>query len=409
MRKKPKTVYVPWLPTPTTPISRGTDPERQFLHHVQQITIQDLAFTSSRLDFWNRLVLAPAQTSEAVRHALVALGAAHWLFLSRTPSGSPTQPETTSLENLILQQYNLAIQDLTARMGESGTTDLHLTLACCLIFFSLESMMGRYAESLQHLRAGSRLLASPNGGGSRESTPSSFESDDAICEMAQTFSTLGLNASMFLDEPIVDDLTLYTRQTRIAPSADDTFATLADARRQMSSIEVELNIGLESSNADNMRHTYHRWHDWASRLDRSHAKLTAAITTQAETHEYLALRLSRHLWFIAISQQPDAVADEAFVEVLDLADTLVQGRRDNHPVFTIQAEVVPALNFICDTTDRQYIQRRAIDLLKGMRRREGMWDSQELAEHLEDSLAARKMLRQGWDDGELGFCYPGEI
>lgn len=413
-RKKSKTVYVPWLPTPTSFIDRGSQTERRFLHHVQQNTTSHLTFTSTRLDFWNRLILAPAQTSEAVRHALVALGAAHWLFLTRIPNASPT-PEAQQLEHLILQQYNMAIQDLTARMGESATTDLHLTLACCLIFFCIESMMGRYTESIQHLRAGSRLLASPNGASpSRESTPTSFSSDDAICEMAQTFSTLGIHAALFLDEPVVDDLSLYSRFNGASELLEGPFESLADARRQISAIEVDFNHSLEGAggnvDAPQMQPIHHRVHRWMSRFDQSRKVLGESVKSQAEQHEFLSLCLSRRLWQSVIRPHTRAPSptrfadatedDQAFTEVLDLAEMLAMRRKDNHPVFTLSADIVPALNFICDTTDNAQIQRRAIHLLRGMQRREGLWDSVEVAEYLEDSLSARKILRHGWDDGE---------
>lgn len=406
IRKKPKKVYVPWLPTPMDTIRRGSDSERRFLHHVQQSTIKDLAFSSNRLEFWNRLVLAPAHSSEAVRHALVALGAAHWIFLTR-PSSPSMALETHKLENLVLAQYNQAIQHLTSQMSESKTTDFHLTLVCCLIFFSLENLMGRYAESLQHLRAGSRLLASPNGNPtSRENSPNSpvsFTSDDAICEMAEMFSTLGVHASLFLDEPVVDDLSFYYRVKTGLDDSNRPFSDLAEARSHLCAIEVDFNTNLERSQDDwdspGLSPIYDRLRQWVERFDQSSMHVNSAKFDQAEQREYLALKLSRRLWMTAIDSADTIDDDEAFSEVLNLVEMLALCNSNNsHPLFTLHADVVPALNFVGDTSDDPDIQRRAIRLLRSMQRREGLWDSQDVAEYLEDSLVARKMLRHGWDN-----------
>lgn len=403
-RKKPKKVFVPWLPTPIDTIRQGSDSERRFLHHVQQSTIKDLAFSSNRLEFWNRLVLAPAHSSEAVRHALVALGAAHWLFITG-PSTPSTLEEITKLQNLVLAQYNQAIQHLTSQMTESKTTDFHLTLVCCLVFFALENLMGRYAESLQHLRAASRLLASPDGyPASRQDSPGPFASDDAICEMAEMFSTLGVQASLFLDEPVVDDLSFYYRlKAGHKEETDEPFSDLADARSHLCAIEVEFNNKLEHSKDDIdspvLEAIFDKFRRWVARFDRSNIKPGNMDCTFIEQREYLALKLSRRLWLAAFDSESTEDDNDAYTEVLDLAEVLVLSNAKNtHPVFTLHADVVPALNFVCDASENVGIQQRAIKLLRSMKRREGLWDSQDVAEYLQDSITARKMLMHGWDD-----------
>ena len=349
-------------------------------------------------------MLAPAHSSEAVRHALVALGAAHWLFLTGSSSPS-TSPETTKLHHLVLAQYNQAIQHLTSQMHESKTTDFHLTLVCCLVFYSLENLMGRYAESLQHLRSGSRLLACPNGyPASREHSPGPFASEDAICEMAEMFSILGVQASLFLDEPVVDDLSFYYRlKTGHDEETDRPFADLSEARSHLCAIEVDFNTKLERSKDDLdspvLDAVFDKFRRWAARFDRSNFDSSSPTCTLVEKREHLALKLSRRLWLAAIDCEETTDDNDAYAKVLDLAEMLVlSSSNDSRPVFTLHADVVPALNFVCDTSDDVATQRRAIKLLRSMNRREGLWDSQEVAEYLEDSLTARKMLRHGWDE-----------
>ena len=146
---KVKKVYIPPLPPPMTTNPSTAAFEQRFFHHFRDSTIKDLAFPSYRINFWYDSVLPPAQGSESVRHALVALGAAHWLFLTRHSPASPAVDEGY-IRNLILDQYNKSIHHLTSAMRGTNSTDTEVTLICCLVFYCLENILGHYTESLRH-------------------------------------------------------------------------------------------------------------------------------------------------------------------------------------------------------------------------------------------------------------------
>jgi hypothetical protein len=68
------------------------------------------------------------------------------------------------------------------------------------------------------------------------------------------------------------------------------------------------------------------------------------------------------------------------------------------PVFTLSADILPALSFICSLCPHVDIQAQALNLLRSMSRREGIWDSQELADIFEDMMAAQKKGLMTLDD-----------
>ena len=104
----------------------------------------------------------------------------------------------------------------------------------------------------------------------------------------------------------------------------------------------------------------------------------------------------------------DPQYNETFHSILDDAETLInQLASVSHPVFSLQADTVPPLVYICDLNSDPAIQQRAINLLRSMKRREGIWDSQEVADYLEDYLLAKKLFQLNWDDIPGGV--PGQV
>lgn len=401
-------LFVPSLRASLSTSPCDTKPEQRFFHHVRETTFKDLALPSERSTFWYDFVLPPAHTNEAVRHALVALGAAHWLFLTRPAGSSPASTEVASVQNVVLEHYNRAIQHLTSYMHGSDPLDFRLTLICCLVFFSLENAMGRYAESLQHLRAGSKLLASPTSSpaSSGYSEPSSRD-DDVVSEIAEIFSRLGVDASMFMNAQVVPDANSYSSPVMPQILVNAPFESLQTARRQLHALEIKFSHVLESCQEHEEQWQLQEIHDelrnWIYRFD---IMQTRRPLDPAEYRELISLKMARIVWLAEIDG--DGTSEDAFAEVLDHAEALVQSfSYASHRTFTLQADIIPALVFICDSSEDASVQRRALMLLRSMQRREGMWDSQEVAEYLEGSLSARMLLQERWD--AVGGGIPGAV
>ena len=158
---------------------------------------------------------------------------------------------------------------------------------------------------------------------------------------------------------------------------------------------------------------YERFKRWAVRFDRTTFRFAGGSPSPTEQHELLTMRMSRKLWIAVIDtggHYPSIGPDfnDTLSLILDEAESLIKPLASApHPVFTLQADIVPPLSYVCELTTDPAIQNRAINLLRSVKRREGIWDSQEVAEYLADYLVARDSLKIHWDNIPGGV--PGSV
>ncbi|KAI1384916.1 uncharacterized protein F4822DRAFT_416684 [Hypoxylon trugodes] len=186
----------------------GTEEERLFFHRFRLAAEAGLAMHASSLGpgFWRRLVPQVGQSDPAVRHALIALGAAYQSAQLRqeqeermrqltvattstatTRSGkspglggpprggtpdsyiSTPPPEDDEnqrhyqrldqLELFMIQQYNLSIYHLQQHVRPgSPPSSVEVTLICCLVFVCVETSRGDEAAALAHVANGLQII-----------------------------------------------------------------------------------------------------------------------------------------------------------------------------------------------------------------------------------------------------------
>ena len=334
---------------------------------------------------------------------------AHRAFIDR--------PGIENLDGLVLQQYNAAIRHLTKPSAFEAYSTEQIVL-CCLIFYCLDSVMGRYAQSLQHLRAGSKLLGSLLRRRVGEK-PAQLDDigDETLQRITDMFATIGVDAGFFLDENLIADLDYSVLSTDNDAKLGKPFSNLVDARRQLNSILVDSNNTFEQFRDDwyapQMVELYERFRRWAARFDRTNFQFANGTPSPSERHDLTAMRLARKLWLTIIDSglpYPQLLDqfNDLFNEVIDEAEVLLKTTHSSTvPVFTLQADIVPHVAYVCELTSDPAIQQRAIDLLRSVKRREGIWDSHEVAEYLQDYLLAKQMLPISWDVVPGGL--PGSI
>ncbi|KAI1469962.1 uncharacterized protein F4812DRAFT_457358 [Daldinia caldariorum] len=217
---------------------QGTEEERAYFHRFRRAAEAGLALHASRLgtSFWRRLVPQVGRSDAAIRHALIALGAAYesmqWQqsqqerhnqtqnqsyqtttttttmkLQQRVPRTSPSprggspaaeQPYISTpppednyqcgdqLELFMIRQYNLSIYHLQRHVQPGSPPEsVETTLICCLIFVCIETSRGSEAAALAHVANGLQIiralpadselmyLSSNRGGGHSESSSSS--------------------------------------------------------------------------------------------------------------------------------------------------------------------------------------------------------------------------------------------
>ncbi|KAI2606693.1 hypothetical protein GGR54DRAFT_652275 [Hypoxylon sp. NC1633] len=199
----------------------GTEQERLFFHRFRRAAEAGLATHASGLGpgFWRRLVPQVGHSDPAVRHALIALGAAyesaqlqlqlqqqqqqtsqHYAMAgvgmgmgsgtsypdvtsrASTPTELPYRPYTAvstpppeedgahhschhridQLELFTIQQYNLSIYHLQRNAAQpalpSPLDSVETTLICCLVFVCIETSRGNEAAALAHVASGLQII-----------------------------------------------------------------------------------------------------------------------------------------------------------------------------------------------------------------------------------------------------------
>ncbi|KFA50146.1 hypothetical protein S40293_10045 [Stachybotrys chartarum IBT 40293] len=144
----------------------GIETERRFFYNCRRATEGGVALHVCNVSsFWSRLAPQLSHHDEAVKHALVALGAAHQLF--RLTSHERSDPVIGAgsfladrLDVFVVHQYNKAIAILCRRLAEQTDQNTTLTLVCCLAFICLESLRSNYCAAIAHLQNGLRVIES---------------------------------------------------------------------------------------------------------------------------------------------------------------------------------------------------------------------------------------------------------
>ncbi|KAK0666086.1 hypothetical protein QBC41DRAFT_398947, partial [Cercophora samala] len=144
----------------------GTDTEKRFFARFRSSSStwfdpSTPQYLSHYTVFWNK-VISPSTNccqDEAVKHAVVALGAAHTLV--QFPNQKVLDGFTRdALEVFVIQQYNKSIAKLQRHVGSTGPDSVKITLICCLAFIFLETVRSNHSVAVTHLVNGLRILQS---------------------------------------------------------------------------------------------------------------------------------------------------------------------------------------------------------------------------------------------------------
>ncbi|KAH8202314.1 hypothetical protein TruAng_003486 [Truncatella angustata] len=408
----------------------------------------DLADSILNTSFWSQYLPLYGLQVEGIRHALIALGAAHKDFLLRGRKIAGVAQRDN--ERFIILHYNLAIRHIQPLMSQPTTTNIQATLICCLLFICFENLRGQYTEAIQHLRAGARLLASLKGSNSSIFLPSVSESDPTVSRaqyetathvssqdnmdaLTTLFSCLGIDVSIFLEDEVVplEKLSQVSTSDFAVETAttNSSFTCLSAARKELHRIEIAHDIffeqlchadghkplpavaGQENSELDRTppefsekdkntyRGIYRMFWKWSRRFDTFMDHYQFETASPKETGDALRVRLQQKTWCAILDETPWLDMMEASFErgslesMVDDAELIIQSMGSlSRPFFTCDADIIPCLALVGCFTDDRDLLHRVITALRRLNRREGVWDSQDLAEIFEAAITAREQL-----------------
>lgn len=391
--------------------------ERRSFQHFRIRTADDLSgyFDSN---FWNRLILQLSHSEPAIKHALIALGAAH-------ESYQAGHADSLNSPSLALKQYNKAISCLKQQLLSRSRRNTEVALICCVLFICFESVRGDYDAALLHLKSGieilknKTILADKDCSGEVPYLDPETDEDDLI----ELFTRLDVSASAFLD---IQPPQLAMRLSEALPylETNTPFRDLVEARKylqrlanmsirlalsqhqyrgkpELLPVEAEIERRRLSSVVQQWAVKFDALLKSPAMVDLSGRNLQGAFTLIAQQKTiYIILEVSPHrdmrrLWSYekdienVVSICSWLIRPSGTLPHPDSASPIIhEGRVGGEaPKFTADMGVIAPLYYVAIHCPNQSIRQRALDLLK-VPRREGLWDSvltSQIAERIMDA------------------------
>ncbi|UPK96088.1 hypothetical protein LCI18_007023 [Fusarium solani-melongenae] len=363
-----------------------TDVEQLYFQHFLQWTSKQLSVSPASKNFWLRYALPMAHHSEPIRYSMIAVGASHRLFMARSIGFS----HPWELKRLAIYQYNKAITSILPTMAAKSTLSIHRTLVCCLLFVSFEALAGRYGELFRHLRAGNQLFHDIHDTPVLSSTLEERVVTEKLIEM---FCRLGVESSNFMDEHSLSGVSKWYRNNHLPKvSSNLPFKDLDEASYELRKldlqqddkpwdaereVEPEGNYGKEeepSSLGDALR-------QWTSRFEAFTQLQGTHLSTEAGS-QLQNLRLRQRFWQMTVEafSSEDALSNpETFSPFMTMAESVaVPFTTTNQSTFSLDGDLISGLSFVMSITRDDDIKSRALNLLRNLNRREGIWDSRDV-------------------------------
>lgn len=371
------------------------------------------AFSSlGPIEFWDHYIVPLTMASEPVRYASIAVAAAHELFLFRSAVPN-TSAQAAQLQYVAIQQYNKAIGYIKTLNTVETSCDIQCILTCCLLFVCLESMSGRYSESIRHFKAGTQLLANLQ-------TKNDAEELKMTDEIADMFARFGIGISIFMEEVIMPRRPSDGGLLQIDPGPDVPFASLHEASLSLRRIDVYY-VHLMFSKSDPVCEHPPAEEDrafdlledrltiWNSRFDATVEALRSRFLSDADQEQIMSMRLTQRLWQLFVPYDATCQpmpASKSFSAFLDEAENLARPFiAAKYPTFAVEGDLVSGLSLVTSLATDAQIRSRALSLLRSLNRREGVWDSRELTE-LHDATLSHEDS-QYWYAREVEGGIPG--
>ncbi|KAJ3540205.1 hypothetical protein NM208_g5159 [Fusarium decemcellulare] len=384
--------------------------ERRYFHHFYHWTCKQLSIAPDSSNFWIRHILPLSHNSEPIRYAITAVGAAHQFFMA----GCNTR--SLDLTKTLTVQYTKAVSHIIPQMSVDTVYNIQCALICCLLFIAFEGILGRYTESIRHLRAGNHLLTLPMLASSKRDYP-------LTRRLNEIFSALSYEASTFMDESIIPD-TQWDWVTKANDMCSGPFHDLDEASyelrqlnlrftkitkedfRQLSELDDEDQESSERANAS-FEDLKGRFRQWINRFQLTSTALQQQNHSHTTSQQLLSLDMSQRFWCMNAYFAPELPMDPT-ADFLDAAESFAKLLTEqNHFTFSLDGDLISGLSFVVRVCPDIDTRQRALNLLRSLNRREGIWDSREIAEMHEATLSLND--HETWYEKDVPGGLPGYV
>jgi hypothetical protein len=389
------------LPPTISEAMFSTDCERFYFHHFLHWTAKQLLSSPDSSNFWLRYALPLAHHFKPIRYSMVTVGASHRLFVAR----SAAHLKPWELERIAIHQYNKAIAVIMPSMSADSVYNRHCILICCLLFVSVEGLLGRSDDLVRHLRSGNRLLSSSLN----DLAPDDYAVNEKLVAM---FSRLSTEASNFYAKNVALGVSQWY-QANASPNMISArpFRDLDEASYELQRLSVRRTdnawysrVECEDDDTDDVESEkrlamiHENFAAWNSRFEAmpcvNQANLPAESSSQLRN-----LRLAQQFWKLTIAVlAPDEpisgpISDPTFFYDFMTAATCAAEPliAMNQPTFSLDGDLISGLNFVAALAIHPSVadvKIQALDLLRRLDRREGVWDSRDVVRLYELMAAA---------------------
>ncbi|KAH6868899.1 hypothetical protein B0T10DRAFT_501989, partial [Thelonectria olida] len=406
------------LPTPLSLQPAASPGELDLCHHVRVCTVSELAKSLAPTDFWLKYALPLSHVYQPIETAVCALGSAHKYFKLQDQMDLVGRQ---SCEATSLGQYNLAIRAAHQYMG-SPERKFEVILTCCLIFICIENLHGRHADALRHLESAFSLLNTPyQWDAAHSSTPDKRQDlTTFLRNIGPLLCGLASDTLFYMDDEIspklVSGLVSWVEAQdpvdlgdTVAPFPSCQAAAFSLVRIQsmcdaeLCSEECNEPNGDDSASCcdteDCLIQTL--FDNWNARFKAFRARFDYSKATRSEIYRLKTLELEQITWEVTLNQ--DSIEDDLettdCVEILRRAESLIRyagsgpGR-----IFTFDANLIPPVSLVIISCQDSDIQWKGVSLLRSIRRREGIWDSEEIADLYARIITVKEEKLVAWDD-----------
>ncbi|KAJ5675730.1 hypothetical protein N7462_008627 [Penicillium macrosclerotiorum] len=411
-----------------TPVPAGslTHEEQAYFDWFMEKTTKKFAglFNS---DFWETLVFQASAQEPAVRHAVVALSAAHRFDRNYGPW---TIPATYGFdaEKFTLQQYNKAIINLRKTTASTKKNALRVALITCMLFVTLEYLRGQYKMGSAHLRYGIKLLSNISTTQPRLALSPIIlnpAEDFALNALIDSYARLAIQSAMFGHVPSELCVVTCDPQNNALPYK---FSSVLDARRRLDDLLIRshclkrhlhnLKMAQQPTDDPEIFEIRQRILNDLSLWRKAYHATVTLLEEESEPCKdrfgYLLLSAYYEMCVImtsvSLSSEGELVFEsyiDNFVAILTGFDKLwefwrlqaIQTKEWDEILksaecgghgFTVESGFIPPVYYTALKCRVPRIRRYAIRMLRSVPHREGVWNGPLLADVLEEVMRAEE-------------------
>ena len=334
--------------------------------------------------FWDHVVLQACHSTPAVKHGVLALSFWHQSFDHSALNDS----ESSRSRQYANMHYQLGLEQAQTLLNHTTEDDVNPVLIACIVFSLYEAVRGDHAGSQKHLNNGHAIIHQYNG-----KLRSSRRYDSQ--EIQQLFARL--DVSYWDSTPLHVPGTL--EQLAEATPSSWEFQRLSEAKTAMFDLARWLMVAridhLDDAADDEdvyaacvaeRRKCLSVLHAWKQHFDS-----LIGQTDIAASSDLVVLHLEMLFNIGLILTQVDPRAPETqydaflpqFEKVVSCAEQIVEMLLLEPPQqtrFSYEAGYVMVLFSTAVRCREPKLRRRAVQILRALGRREGLWDSKSAAE-----------------------------